>query len=432
MEYIKQFFVDFIGILNDMSPYLLLGFLFAGILKVFVPQDSIDKHLGQRTFKSVLYAALMGVPLPLCSCGVIPTGVSFYKNGMSKGATVSFLISTPQTGVDSIMVTYSLLGLPFAVIRPIVALVSGVFGGVVTNKFDTEKHQPKVSLVGLNDTIAAEDTCTSCETPDKKHSKLYEMFKYAFVDFLQDIAKWLLIGLVLAALISVLVPDNFFEYFRGNPLLEMLMILVVSIPLYVCATASVPVAASLMLKGLSPGAALVFLMAGPATNAATITVLKNSLGNRTLWSYLVSIIVSAMAFGLLINHLLPQSWFDVSQMTHMSAHMHHGLPAYVQWSSSIILLSLMINAFIRKKLSKPPQSNQMKNHKTFVVNGMNCNHCKNSVEKTVNALPFITNAQVNLEQHLLHVEGDNIDVSVLQKEIESLGFEYAGEKSDSQ
>ncbi len=211
MDYIKTFAIDFIGVLNEMSPYLLLGFLFAGLLKVFLPQRFIDRQLSKPNFKSVLYASLLGVPMPLCSCGVIPTGVSFYKNGAGKGSTVSFLISTPQTGVDSILATYALLGLPFAIIRPFVALITGVFGGLLTNRWTRQDPVKQIK----ESTECTDSSCTdgSCNT-DGSHktavntigAKWRMVFKYAFVDFLQDIAKWLIIGLLLAALVSVLVP----------------------------------------------------------------------------------------------------------------------------------------------------------------------------------------------------------------------------------
>ncbi len=418
-ELIRQFFFDFLDIINKMSPYLLLGFLFAGILKVFLPQKFIDRHLSKPTIKSVFVSALLGIPLPLCSCGVIPTGVSLYKNGANKGATVSFLISTPQTGVDSILVTYSLLGLPFAIIRPIVALFSGVLGGIIA--FGTNRKAK----------LKQDDAASTCETnskplPEKKHSKLYIMFKYAFVDFLQDISKWLIMGIILAALITVLMPDNFFEQFIGNRYLEMGIILITAIPLYVCATGSIPIAAALMLKGLSPGAALVFLMAGPASNAATITVLRKSIGKKATWTFLLAIIVGAIFFGMLINCFLPPEWFYFQEIQH--THSHHLIPKWLEWSSSIILLLLILNGYYQKRRNhKLIKTNKM-NQKQITVNGMNCNHCKNSVEKNLSTLEGIISVSVNLEQKTALIEGKNINLKIIKDEIEKLGFEYGGEK----
>lgn len=440
MEYIKTFVVDFIEILNEMSPYLLLGFFFAGLLKVFLPQGFIEKRLKKPNLKSVVYASLLGVPMPLCSCGVIPTGVSLYNNGAGKGSTVSFLISTPQTGVDSILATYALLGLPFALIRPVVALFTGVFGGWLSNRWTAHERQEKVEIEtccsdgSCNDSSCSDDSCgdSSCSKDGSgllttPQSKWYRVFKYAFVDFLQDIAKWLVIGVLLASVVSVLVPNNFFEQFIGNMYLEMLVILLVAIPLYVCATGSIPIAAVLMLKGLSPGAALVFLMAGPATNVATITVLRKSLGEKAMWAYLLSIVLGAVAFGSLINHLLPPEWFGVQAQADM--HAYHLLPAWVEWGSTILLTLLIINAFYQKrrqaniKIKKTLDMNEIQ----IMVKGMSCNHCKGSVEKNVGALPSISSAVVNLEQNRLSVQGEHIDLAEIKQVVENLGFEYGGE-----
>ncbi len=426
MSYISTFIVDFIDIFNEMSPYLLLGFLFAGLLKVFLPQRFIDNNLAKPNFKSVLYASLLGIPMPLCSCGVIPTGVSIHKNGASKGATNSFLISTPQTGVDSILATYSLLGLPFAIIRPLVALFTGVLGGMLTNQLESKKESQPTNL--------EVETCSdgSCSTNENalleqnNSSKFKQVFQYAFVDFLQDIYKWLLIGLLLATVISVLVPNNFFEHFIGNQMLEMALILLVAIPIYVCATGSIPIVAVLMLKGLSAGAGLVFLMAGPATNIATITVLRKTLGKKAMWSYLLSIIIGAILFGALINYFLPKSWFDIQHITHI--HNHFQLPVWLKYSSTIILLLLIINAHINRKIDKLNTENRNMNTKTVAIDGMNCNHCKNSVEKTISQLDGIDVVNVNLEQKIAVLEGKNIDLEKVKTEIETLGFQYKGEK----
>lgn len=434
MEYLNQFIIDFIEILNEMSPYLMLGFFFAGVLKVAFPQKFIDKYLGQKNSKSVLYASLIGVPLPLCSCGVIPTGISFYKSGASKGSSVSFLISTPQTGVDSILVTYSLLGLPFAIIRPFIALFTGFVGGILTNRVDDSQDEVKEQIEDTYCSSEEKKNCecdSNCETKPAKKSKMYTMFKYAFVDFLQDISKWLIIGLLLAAVISVLIPDDFFSSFIGNDFLGMIVILIASIPLYICATSSVPVAAVLLMKGISPGAALVFLMAGPATNAATITVLNKVLGKKTMWAYLISIISGALVFGLLIDNFLPRDWFTLSGLHHhMTGHEGHWeLPNWLQWGSSITLSLLILNGYLQKYLSSKkvinnPEVKIAKEEVIVSVIGMSCNHCKNSVEKHIGSLKNIEIAEVNLEQKILRIVGQQIDLNKIKKEVESLGFKF--------
>src|ERR1035437_6459181 len=200
-----------------MSLYLLFGLLMAGLLHVYLKKEKTIQYLGKPNFKSVLYASLLGIPLPLCSCGVVPTGVAFYKEGASKGATVSFLISTPQTGIDSIAVTWSMMSLPFALMRPLVAFVSGLIGGTLINVFD-KKTNVKGTVPNCTD---------NCDIP-KKESKIIAMFRYAFVDFLDDISKWLLIGLLIAAFISVVVPNDFFTLYLHNRFLTMLLIWFIS------------------------------------------------------------------------------------------------------------------------------------------------------------------------------------------------------------
>ncbi len=421
MDYIISFFKEFLFVLNEMSPYLLLGFLFAGLLHVFIPENMISKYMGKSNARSAFNASLLGVPLPLCSCGVIPTGVSLYKNGASKSSTISFLISTPQTGVDSILATYSLLGLPFAIIRPFVALFTGIFGGIVANFIEKDLKSNQPTPLQMFNT----------EKPERSISAL---FKYAFVDFLQDISNWLVIGLLLAATISVILPDNFFQTYIDNDLLSMLIILVGAIPLYVCATGSIPIAAVLIMKGLSPGAALVFLMAGPATNLATITVLNNVMGKKALFSYLSSIIIGSLLFGFLINSFMPAEWFALSPIGHMGSHEHQLLPMWLKVTSSIILSLLILNGYVKKYII---QKIKMKSNKTKIkeelnmetinisVKGMTCNHCKMSVEKGLGSIKNIENVEVNLANDLVAISGNDIDLKDVEKKVNELGFTFA-------
>lgn len=406
-----------------MSPYLLLGFFFAGLLHTLVPKDKIVTYLGAHNFRSVINAALLGIPLPLCSCGVVPTGLSFYKNGASKGSSVSFLISTPQTGIDSIMITYSMLGLPFAIFRPIIALITGVFGGLFTN-YSTRK-EAKGQDVEVDPDFSG---------PVSKN-KFVEIFRYGFVDFLQDIAKWLVIGLLIAALISVLIPDNFFANYKGNEFINMLIAIAIAGPLYVCATGSVPIAAGLMMKGLSPGAALVFLMVGPATNAATISMMGKVLGRKTLFTYLGTVIISALFFGLIINEVMPQQWFGMGNMNH-AAHNHQDMmPQWLMITSSISLTLLIINTFIlrywpARKTSERTTStldNTMET-KTVAVLGMTCNHCKMNVETNLRKLPGIKDITVDLQHGQAVIVADKINLELVKSTVEGLGYKYGGEK----
>ena len=416
ITYIKTFFTDFVSILSEMSPYLLLGFFFAGLLHAFMPRQKIEHYFNGKPFKSSVMAALFGVPLPLCSCGVIPTGTALYKNGASKGGTVSFLISTPQTGVDSILATFSLLGLPFAIVRPLAALITGITGGLITAK-----------ITGNDKKEALPDEPTSNERQTFRQ-RVQDVFKYGFVAFIQDISKWLVIGLVLAAIISAIIPNNFFELLNLPPVLQMLLILVVSIPLYICATGTIPLAAILILKGISPGAAFVLLMAGPATNAATITMIGKVLGKRSLFSYLGTIIVGALAFGFLIDYALPREWFTLIANEHLG-HVHGTNLAWWQIASGVTLLSLIINGYIQKYRKTEPEEVITQNKidmkfQTITVEGMTCNHCKMNVENNLKKLDFLEDAQVNLAEKSVTLKGENIDLNKVKETVESLGYTY--------
>ena len=235
--------MPFVGLLNEMSPYLLLGFLIAGVLHAFVPGRFYARYLSRNDFRSVACAALFGVPLPLCSCGVIPTAMAMRREGASRAATVSFLIATPQTGVDSIVATASVLGIPFAVIRPLAAFVTALAGGWAVNRLT------RTETDGVH--ASAEDA----DIPLRGGRRAVEALRYGFIDMMQDIGRWLVLGLLVAGLITILVPDDFFASFADRPLLNLFIVLLFSIPMYLCATGSIPIAAALMLKGLSPGAA---------------------------------------------------------------------------------------------------------------------------------------------------------------------------------
>jgi uncharacterized protein len=409
MYWIKEYFISFADLFNEMAIYLLLGFAFAGILNVFLRKERIARFMGGENLKSVFNAALLGIPLPLCSCGVIPTGLSLYKNGASKGASVSFLISTPQTGIDSMLVSYSLLGLPMAIIRAVVALFTGVIGGFFTNITDNSKTETLISPV----------------EKQVSGNKLIKALHYGFVEFVADIAKWLMIGLAIAAFFAVLIPDNFFTTFIHYKWLNMLLVLLASIPLYVCATGSVPIAAVLMLKGLSPGAALVFLMAGPATNMATITVLGNTLGKKTTIVYLLTISAGAMFFGFLIDSFLPASWFGLNIIagSHKVAHL---LPAWLHVSASIILAILLFNAFIQKIISNKKEKKNSINIKNmdmrFKVEGMTCKNCKAHVENSVKDLDGVENAVADLDSGELAISGSITDKQTIIEAVAKAGY----------
>ena len=398
-----------------MAPYLILGFLIAGILHVYLPKSRLQKFLGKSNLKSSINAALLGIPLPLCSCGVIPTGVSLYRGGASKGSTVSFLISTPQTGIDSILVTYSMLGLPFAIIRPIVAFVTGITGGWFTDKI-TEANKADISTTkGEMNVNSSNESLTS---------KFKRLWNYAFVEFLNDISKWLVIGLLLAAFLSVLLPEDFFTTYVTSEYLELLIMLIASIPMYVCATASVPIAAVLMAKGLSPGAALVFLMAGPATNVATILVIGKSMGRKTLISYLIAIITGAIAFGLLINEIDPiRNLFGITKSA--SHGQFHLVPEWLGTVSVVFLIFLIVNGYLKMKLKKPKEINSGNDPKSYSLNvkGMNCSHCENNVITNVSSISGVKSVRASFGDEKVSLSGKEIDIDKVKEVINNLGYE---------
>lgn len=414
MNYITNFLYELLKLTNEVAPYLLFGFLFAGLLKVFFPKRLLIKYMGKSNAWSSLNASLLGVPMPLCSCGVLPTAISLYRNGASKGSTTSFLISTPQTGIDSILVTYSMLGLPFTIIRPFVALITGFLGGIITN-------------LSFAKTESEINTIVDDEAPVPK--SLRYMLKYAYVDFLQDISKWLIIGLLIATLIAVILPDNFFTEYITNDFAGMLLMLVASIPMYVCATASVPIAAVLLMKGLSPGAILVFLMAGPATNAATITVLWRTIGRKSTLIYLGTIIFGAIIFGLIVNYL-PREWFD-----HQHSMMQHNheemIPKWFTYASSIVLILLIINGYYQKYFVKhklttmnPSQFSMADNLITIKVSGMTCNHCTTNVEKNLKKIENIETVAADLASQTVQIKGNSIDLQKVKETLEELGYTF--------
>ena len=409
---------EIFDLINGMAPYLLLGFFLAGVMHAFVPQTLYRRYLGGHSFRTVLNAALLGIPLPLCSCGVIPTAMSLRKEGASKGATVSFLISTPQTGVDSIIATYSLMGLPFALIRPLVALVTSLLGGCLVNKLD-DKESPEVQQGASS---VAEDVAQKSFVQRMKSA-----FRYAFVEMMQDIGRWLLLGLVVAGLITVFVPDSFFALFADKPLLSMLLVLAFAVPMYLCATGSIPIAVTLILKGLSPGTALVLLMAGPAVNVASMLVISKVMGKKTLALYLLSIVSGAIFFGLGIDYLLPREWFATPLAYIHDCH-EHGM-SWFNLSCLVVLLLLLANAFIQRY--RKPQTcgchggcacHDEEKVWTVTVKGMSCNHCKANVEKAILKVEGVERVDINLSDGQTVIYG-TFDKDNVRKSVEAIGFE---------
>lgn len=397
---------EILDLINRMSPYLLLGFFLAGIMYAFIPNNLYKRYLGGNTFKSVINATLLGIPLPLCSCGTIPTAMSLRKEGASKGATTAFLIATPQTGIDSIIATYSLMGLPFALVRPIAALVTSVLGGALVNKFSKEEAQEKVSFKGCCNSTIAKKTFLE---------KIVIALRYAFIEMMQDIGRWLALGLIIAGAITVLVPDSFFALFADSSILSMLLVLICAIPMYLCATGSIPIAVALMLKGLSPGTALVLLMAGPAANAASILVINKVMGKKTLVLYLVSIIGGAMAFGLAIDYLLPREWF-LAPLSNISSGAACGV-SYFNIGCSVVLGLLLLNALVSRFFIKKTVSATMQ----VRIQGLRCNKCSANAQKAILTVKGVESVEIDLASGLAFIKGTP-KMSEITQAVENLGF----------
>ena len=505
MDFIFAFVHEFVTLLSEMAPFLLLGFLLAGIIHVWIPNALYVPKISKSNFSSVLWAALFGVPLPICSCGVIPTSIAIRREGASKGASVSFLISTPATGVDSILATYSLLGLPFAILRPVAAFVTALVGGVFTN-FATRNESAEVAAVERKESHGHHehdhhhdhDDCDGdhcgcgdhhhdhehgcCCDEDHEHcecgdhcgpsaasgtftEKLKETFRYGLVNMVGDVSKWLMIGLVLGALISAFVPNELFLALREYPLLCMVCVLLLAMPMYTCATGSIPLALALVAKGITPGAALVLLMAGPATSIASMLVVGKAFGKRTLIAYLVSIAVGAIGFGFIVDTFFMDTFLS-AMLPQGSAECHgHGALGVFDYVCAGLLVVLMLYAKFAHKgcgghcgcgcgCADSCECGEEHEHcecghehgehdhdehdhehsepvsKTYRVNCMNCSHCKACVEKAVRLLDGVVFAEADVASKSLHVEyhdEDDVDEAALKTAVEEAGFEFGGE-----
>ena len=408
-SFIQSFIEEFWSLCIETAPYLLLGMFFSGLIYIFIDSKFILKHIGSKSLSSILKSTLMGIPIPLCSCGVIPVASTIRNSGASKGSTVSFLVSTPQTGIDSIFMTYGMMGPVFAIFRPFAAFISGIISGIVVNRFDDESHnhvsknysnQEKVNLI----------------------ERLKIGFNYGFVVLPSDILVPLLQGLSVAALISIVIPPDFIAtYFSDSKYLVFILMLFISLPIYVCATASVPIAVALMAKGVSAGAVFVFLMAGPATNASSIAVVKKILGKKVMFLYLFLVATISVFFGIV---------FDLFLRAELPISLHHHAHDHGQnYFSTILAISfilLMINAYFNKSrtinMTNFSENTKFNDKLSLIVKGMTCSHCKQSVENGLGNIPEVENTIVNLETGQVIIQGDKLNKDTITTTIENLGF----------
>jgi len=351
MESIKLLIENFFELANAMSIYILIGLLVAGFLKEILPKNFIFKHLGKGNFSSVIKATTLGIPMPVCSCSVIPLAKSLQKEGASKGAVSSFLISTPITGVDSILATYSFFGLFFTIYRLLSSIVIAIIAGVIQNLSQKTPPAPKINLSPLSTKAPSKvifnknSSCSSrcCQPKSSGRFSLKRVFTYAFDTLFGDIAKSLFIGLIIGAIFSTFLPKELILASKDNLLLTYLLVLIVSMPFYVCATSSLPIGASLLSAGVPLGGVFVFLTAGPATNAVTMSVVKEMFGRGGLFIYLGVIGVLSIIFGYILDSVL----IDVEIAKSLSQTHNFGIINYI---ATALMLSLMIFYLVRRRV----------------------------------------------------------------------------------
>ncbi len=342
METVSLFFENIMILANAMSFYILLGLLIAGVLKELIPDDFIARHLGKNKTSSVIKATLLGIPLPVCSCSVIPLAKSLQKEGASKGAVQSFLISTPITGADSILATYSFFGWVFTLYRVVTSVIIAIVTGILQNLIDSREPEPEP---------ASKSCCSSCgcghkeEEVPKKGFSFRNAVRYGYVTLFGDIYFSLLIGVGIGALFTTFLPKELLGGLYASPLLTYIAVLVVAMPLYVCATASLPIAAGFVLAGMSPGAAFVFLTAGPATNSVTMGVVASMFGRRSLALYIGTISLMSILFGYLLDTFW--SGFDVRAAMHL-----HEESSLLQMISSVVMFSMILYYLVKEKIVK--------------------------------------------------------------------------------
>ena len=353
MQTLQELIQNFFDLANAMSIYILFGLLVAGVLKELLPANFISKHLGKSSLGSVIKATIFGIPMPVCSCSVIPLAKSLQKEGASPGAVQSFLIATPITGADSILATYSFFGWFFTLYRVVTSMIMAIIAGILQNIF---YKAPQVALqksafslakptnittISFSQQSCSGKSCCSKESQTKKSFSIQRVFTYAFNTLFSDIAKSLFIGLVIGALFATFLPKELLNAMSDNLILTYLLIIAISMPLYVCATSSLPIGASLLLSGLPLGAVFVFLSAGPATNSVTMSVVKSMYGKRALAIYLGSIALLSIIFGLILDN-----FFSEVSVENILEHQENA--SILEYLATTIMLALMLY-YWRKK-----------------------------------------------------------------------------------
>ncbi|MGM0596952.1 MAG: permease [Myxococcota bacterium] len=420
MNFIISILKNFWMLTAEMAPYLLLGFFVGGLLHVFISAKLIRKHMGENTIFSVFKSSLLGIPLPLCSCSVIPVASSLRESGAGKAPVISFFISTPVTGVDSIMATWGILGWFFTLIRVFVSFTIGAVAGILSIIFDKDKRPAKPVIPNSKETRPIRGI----------KARVKEVFDYGFIQLPYGISGSLLFGLLLGAVITVLIPHGFVQNNLGSNFGGIIISVLIAVPLYVCATGSIPIAAALVFKGFSPGAALAFLLAGPATNMVTILTVKKLLGTKSLVFYLGSVIfgsiLAALGFDYLINNYgITNTFISVSSQHQMGLSPVHII-------SGIILLLLVIYHYLGHFpifSFLHPQKGDLPMNAEFVVSDMTCKHCQNTIENTLADVDGINSVVVDLNAKTVKVDKDDkVESGFIIKLLKKAG--YTGVEKD--
>lgn len=402
---IEDFLLEVWRILLELSPPLLAGLLLAGILYVLLPPGFIHRTLSRPGFGSTLKAVLVGVPLPLCSCGVVPTALGLRREGASNGATTGFLISTPSTGVDSILVSGAFLGWPFAIFKVVAAFVTGLVGGMIADRVAPDQqsqYNPAIS-----------------QDAQQQDRSIRAIVRYAIVDLYGAIDRWIVAGVLIAAAITTLMPGDFFHDIAwAQGFAGMLLMLAISVPLYVCTTGSVPIAAAFIAAGMPLGTALVFLMAGPATNLATIGAVYRTLGGRLLAVYLSTVIVMSIAFGMGFGFVLSDA--SASQPVHQ-----HGTDWLGVICALIVIaltLYLSLDRYRAKRKASAYNFMEIDMGLTLNVSGMSCQHCVASVKQSLEQVEGVESATPDLDTGNVVISGEDLDEDKLKAAVRQAGY----------
>jgi len=347
------------------APYLIAGFFIAGLIKALIKDEWIYKVLGKEDSKTVVLSSIIGAPLPICSCGVVPVVQGLRKQGAGRGASISFLVSTPETGADSVALTYAMMGPVMAVVRPVVAVFTAIIAGLaetfMSSRYASFRQEEEVKSCCAKKKKEAQEKKGCCPSMSKKPSifaRIKAGLSYSFVDLLRDISKNLLLGFVLGGLITMFIPPDLMNRYFSGSFLGLVAMVFVATPLYICATSSTPIAAAMMLQGMSPGTALVFLMAGPATNAASLTVLVKLFGRKSIILYLSVIVSVSIASALVLDSMIAQGWFQV-QVSSAMKHDHHHEMSFLQLASTVLLLLACVwYAFLAPLMKKNSNQNE--------------------------------------------------------------------------